>query len=157
MILHYDQDTNFNSALFSELCKLLGIQKTRTTALHPESDGMEPKSGFLQRFPCDVTPCQEHYKYSAVGFDGERLWSANAFEEESVGVSSAMRARKTGELRAIESAVTVIISELLSVCVARSGNAVTVIASDLTVCIDNLYKFYCSCYSPGGGAPRVDG
>ncbi|GBM18137.1 Retrovirus-related Pol polyprotein from transposon 297 [Araneus ventricosus] len=40
MILHSDQDTNFNSALFTELCKLLGILKTRTTALHPESDGM---------------------------------------------------------------------------------------------------------------------
>ncbi|GBN37554.1 Retrovirus-related Pol polyprotein from transposon 297 [Araneus ventricosus] len=40
MILHSDQGTNFNSTLFTELCKLLGILKTRTTALHPESDGM---------------------------------------------------------------------------------------------------------------------
>ncbi|GBL91129.1 hypothetical protein AVEN_184489-1 [Araneus ventricosus] len=40
MILHLDQGTNFNSALFTELCKLLGILKTRTTTLHPESDGM---------------------------------------------------------------------------------------------------------------------
>ena len=40
MILHSDQGTNFNSTLFQELCKLLGIQKTRTTALHPQSDGM---------------------------------------------------------------------------------------------------------------------
>ncbi|GBL81190.1 Retrovirus-related Pol polyprotein from transposon 412 [Araneus ventricosus] len=40
MILHSDQGTNFNSALFTELCKLLGILKTRTMALHPESDGM---------------------------------------------------------------------------------------------------------------------
>ncbi|GBN14381.1 Transposon Ty3-I Gag-Pol polyprotein [Araneus ventricosus] len=40
MIVHSDQGTNFNSALFTELCKLLGILKTRTTALHPESDGM---------------------------------------------------------------------------------------------------------------------
>ncbi|GBN85459.1 Transposon Ty3-I Gag-Pol polyprotein [Araneus ventricosus] len=40
MILHSVQGTNFNSALFTELCKLLGILKTRTTALHPESDGM---------------------------------------------------------------------------------------------------------------------
>ncbi|KAF8791617.1 Retrovirus-related Pol polyprotein like [Argiope bruennichi] len=38
--LHSDQGTNFNSALFTELCKLLEIEKTRTTALHPESDGM---------------------------------------------------------------------------------------------------------------------
>ncbi|GBM75402.1 Transposon Ty3-I Gag-Pol polyprotein, partial [Araneus ventricosus] len=40
MILHSDQGTNFNSALFTELCKLLGILKTRTTSLHPESDGL---------------------------------------------------------------------------------------------------------------------
>jgi len=40
MILHTDQGTNFNSALFGELCRLLRIQKTRTTALHPQSDGM---------------------------------------------------------------------------------------------------------------------
>ncbi|GBM66163.1 hypothetical protein AVEN_68290-1 [Araneus ventricosus] len=40
MILHTDQGTNFNSVLFTELCQFLGILKTRTTALHPESDGM---------------------------------------------------------------------------------------------------------------------
>ncbi|GBM17442.1 Retrovirus-related Pol polyprotein from transposon 412 [Araneus ventricosus] len=40
MILHSEQGTNFNSALFTELCKLLGILKTGTTALYPESDGM---------------------------------------------------------------------------------------------------------------------
>ncbi|GBM35520.1 hypothetical protein AVEN_106752-1 [Araneus ventricosus] len=40
MILHSDQGTNFNSSLFSELCKLLGIQKTRMAVLHSESDGM---------------------------------------------------------------------------------------------------------------------
>ncbi|GBM00287.1 Retrovirus-related Pol polyprotein from transposon 297 [Araneus ventricosus] len=40
MILHSNQGTNFNSALFTELCKLLGILKTRMTALHPESNGM---------------------------------------------------------------------------------------------------------------------
>ncbi|GBN20330.1 hypothetical protein AVEN_131313-1 [Araneus ventricosus] len=40
MILYSDQGTNFNSALFTEPCKRLGILKTRTTTLHPESDGM---------------------------------------------------------------------------------------------------------------------
>ncbi|GBL93495.1 hypothetical protein AVEN_266064-1 [Araneus ventricosus] len=40
IILHSDQGTNFNSTLFTELGRLLGILKTRTTALHPESDGM---------------------------------------------------------------------------------------------------------------------
>ena len=38
--LHSDQGRNFESALFRECCQLLGIRKTRTTPLHPESDGM---------------------------------------------------------------------------------------------------------------------
>ncbi|GBM41704.1 hypothetical protein AVEN_173109-1 [Araneus ventricosus] len=40
MILHSDQGTHLNPSLFTELCKLLGILKSRTTALHPEFDGM---------------------------------------------------------------------------------------------------------------------
>ncbi|GBM25597.1 hypothetical protein AVEN_181713-1 [Araneus ventricosus] len=48
---------------------------------------------FLQRFPCDATSSQKHYKYTAAGIDGERLWSANVFEE-SLGVSSAVRAER---------------------------------------------------------------
>ena len=38
-ILHTDQGQNFESALISKLCKLLGITKTRTP-YHPQSDGM---------------------------------------------------------------------------------------------------------------------
>lgn len=38
--VHSDQGRNFEPALFSEMTKLLGIQKTRTTAVHPQSDGM---------------------------------------------------------------------------------------------------------------------
>ncbi|GBN80548.1 Retrovirus-related Pol polyprotein from transposon 412 [Araneus ventricosus] len=40
MVLQSDHGTNFNSALFTELCNLLGILNTRKMALHPESDGM---------------------------------------------------------------------------------------------------------------------
>ncbi|GBN03698.1 hypothetical protein AVEN_258829-1 [Araneus ventricosus] len=40
IILHSDEGTNFNSVLYTELCKFLGILKTRTTPVHPESDGM---------------------------------------------------------------------------------------------------------------------
>ncbi|GBL65615.1 hypothetical protein AVEN_147355-1 [Araneus ventricosus] len=40
MILYSDQGTNYNFALLIELSKLLRFLKTRTTALHPESNGM---------------------------------------------------------------------------------------------------------------------
>ncbi len=38
--IHSDQGRQFESGLFSELCKLLQIDKTRTTPYHPQSDGM---------------------------------------------------------------------------------------------------------------------
>ena len=37
--LHSDQGRNFESKVFAEICKLLDIEKTRTTPLHPQSDG----------------------------------------------------------------------------------------------------------------------
>ncbi|KMQ92912.1 integrase core domain protein, partial [Lasius niger] len=37
--VHTDQGKSFESKLFAELSELLGIRKTRTTALHPQSDG----------------------------------------------------------------------------------------------------------------------
>ncbi|GFW94049.1 retrovirus-related Pol polyprotein from transposon 412 [Trichonephila clavipes] len=39
--LHSDQGRNFDSAICKRLCEILSIDKTRTTALHPQSDGME--------------------------------------------------------------------------------------------------------------------
>ena len=38
--LHSDQGRNFEAELFQKMCELLGIEKTQTTALHPQSDGM---------------------------------------------------------------------------------------------------------------------
>ena len=38
--LHSDQGRSFESSVFQEVCTLLGIHKTRTIALHPQSDGM---------------------------------------------------------------------------------------------------------------------
>ena len=37
--LHRDQETNFESKVFGEICKLLDIEKTHTTPLHPQSHG----------------------------------------------------------------------------------------------------------------------
>ncbi|GFY31406.1 retrovirus-related Pol polyprotein from transposon 412 [Trichonephila clavipes] len=38
--LHSDEERNFDSAVCKKLCEILAIDKTRTAALHPQSDGM---------------------------------------------------------------------------------------------------------------------
>ncbi|GFT01468.1 retrovirus-related Pol polyprotein from transposon 412 [Trichonephila clavipes] len=38
--LHFDQGRNFDFTVCKRLCEILAIDKTRTTALHPQSDGM---------------------------------------------------------------------------------------------------------------------
>ena len=37
--IHSDEGTNFECNVMAEICKLLGIEKTRTTPPHPQSDG----------------------------------------------------------------------------------------------------------------------
>ncbi len=38
--LHSDQGRQFESELLQEVCKLLGISKSRITPYHPQSDGL---------------------------------------------------------------------------------------------------------------------
>ena len=38
-VIYTDQQTNFELNLFKEICKLLGIAKTRTSPYHPQCDG----------------------------------------------------------------------------------------------------------------------
>ena len=57
--LHSDQGREFESEVFSECCQLLGLRKTRTTPLRPQSDGM------VERF--NRTLAQELAKYCTEG------------------------------------------------------------------------------------------
>ena len=38
--LHMDHECNFESVVIAEVCRLLGIAKTRTMPYHPQSDGL---------------------------------------------------------------------------------------------------------------------
>ena len=57
--LHSDQGRKFESNIFRECCELLGVRKTWTTPLHPQSDGM------VERF--DRTLAQQLAKYCNEG------------------------------------------------------------------------------------------
>ncbi|GFX11364.1 retrovirus-related Pol polyprotein from transposon 412 [Trichonephila clavipes] len=46
--LHSDQARNFDSEVCKRLCEILAIDKTRTTALHPQSDGMIVRHGSIE-------------------------------------------------------------------------------------------------------------
>lgn len=46
--LHSEQGRNFKSAVFQFMLRLYGIEKTRTTPLHPQFDGM------VERFNCSI-------------------------------------------------------------------------------------------------------
>ena len=40
VLIHSDQGRNFESKLFKQMCNLLGIKKSETTALRPCSNGL---------------------------------------------------------------------------------------------------------------------
>ena len=40
VVIHSDKGANFEGNVMKQLCQLLGMKKTRTTAYHPQSDGL---------------------------------------------------------------------------------------------------------------------
>ena len=50
-VLHSDQSRNFESNVMQEICDLMGIHKSCTTAYHPQCDGL------VERQKSDITGC----------------------------------------------------------------------------------------------------
>ena len=64
-ILHYNQGRNFESILFHQLHQAFGIHKTRTTAYHPQGDGMVERfnRSLLQLLRCYVESEDDWERY----------------------------------------------------------------------------------------------
>ena len=83
--LHSDQGSNFQSNVFQSVCRLLGINKTRTTAYHPQSDGLVERFNItilsmLSMYVCDdQADWDMHIPYV--------MMSYRASEQETTGIS----------------------------------------------------------------------
>ena len=87
MELHSDQGRKFEPAFFKECCDLLGIKKTRTKPLRPESDALVEKFYWtlgqeLAKF-CNEGQAERDLKIPGLL---KAYWSA---EHESTGYSPA--------------------------------------------------------------------
>ena len=83
--LHSDQGTNFESNLLKDICSLMGIQKTRTTAYHPQGDGqVERQNRTLQEILS--TFVAEHPNDWDLFVD-QAVYAYNTSCHESTGVS----------------------------------------------------------------------
>jgi len=52
--IHTGQGRNFESKLFTELMEILGIKKTRTTALHSQSEPSETAAPDPHQLPSEI-------------------------------------------------------------------------------------------------------
>ena len=64
-VIHSDQGRNFESSLFSQVLQAFGIQKSRTTAYHPQGDGMVERfnRSILQMLRCYVDQEDDWERY----------------------------------------------------------------------------------------------
>lgn len=85
--LHSDQGRNFESQVLTEMCRRLGVRKTRTTPLHPQSDGLVER--FNRTLATQLAILTDRHQR-----DWDRhlplvLWSCRTTVQESTGFSPA--------------------------------------------------------------------
>lgn len=85
--IHSDQGRNFESNLFQEMCKLLGIHKTRTTPYHPQSDGMVER--FNQTLERHLAKLVDDHQKDWDKYIPKFLLSYRSVEHESTKVTPA--------------------------------------------------------------------
>ena len=84
-VLHSDQGANFESNLMHDICTLMGISKSRTTAYHPQCDGLvERQNRSLQAMLTAF--CSQHREDWDLWLDSV-VYAYNTSRHESLGVS----------------------------------------------------------------------
>ena len=83
-ILHSDQGRNFESTLFNQVLEAFGIKKCRTTAYHPQGDGMVERfnRSLLQLLRCYVDSKDDWERYLPLV-----LYAYRTAQHSSTGVS----------------------------------------------------------------------
>ena len=98
VVLYSDQGANFESTLMHEVCNIIGITKTRTTAYHPSGDGqVERQNRTLQDMLAN---------YVSTRTDDWDVWldpvvyAYNTSRHESTGFSPGIRKTPSHSVRA---------------------------------------------------------
>ena len=83
--IHSDQGRNFESSVIKELCKLAGVDKSRTTPYHPMGNGMVER--FNQTLLNMLGTLEEHQKSDWKSYVAPLVHSYNATRHDSTGFS----------------------------------------------------------------------
>uniref|UniRef100_W5NNZ4 Integrase catalytic domain-containing protein n=1 Tax=Lepisosteus oculatus TaxID=7918 RepID=W5NNZ4_LEPOC len=85
--LHSDQGRNFESQVFARVCQRLGITKTRTTPLHPQSDGLVER--FNQTLATQLATLVSRHQRDWDRHLPLALWAYRTTVQESTGCTPA--------------------------------------------------------------------
>jgi hypothetical protein len=86
--LHSDQGSNFESAVFSEMCSLLQIDKTRTTSMRPQANGCVEK--FNRTLQSMLTMYCQHDQHKWDEYLPQVMMAYRASEHSSTGQTPNM-------------------------------------------------------------------